>query len=859
MTAMFSAVRSGRAIVALACAALLCSPAPAYYFYVHYQAAEPPFQPVVEKFDLASLPGRILQYRISDARPEQLAPGDSFNSLISQIRLAAAAWNQIPTSALRLRFGGLADVSLPETNPSIDVVFDELPPGLIAMGGPTSRAGFVTRGGETFVAITKSVVVLNTDLSRQPSYSDGFFMTLVHEIGHALGLQHTFTSSAMSTGITRATTKARPLGADDIAAVSLLYPAAGFPEATGTITGRVVAGEKGVNLASVVALSPEGLAISTLSNPDGTYRLAGLPPGRYYVYVHPLPPPVYGEVSRANIVMPRGPDDEPIIADVYFDTYFYPGVKSITSASLVPVEAASVTENVDFFTRVTGVPSIHSVTTYSFPGNVPVRAGFISLDSERRFLVAYGFGLSTGEEPAPGLRTSVIGGSAVVPDDGVQPYGPDPRFVQINLDFNPFSGTGSRHLLFSRGSELYVLPSGLQLSQTAPPTIREVTPAVDADGAPAVAVVGERIDEGTRILFDGVPARVIGVLDPDGLLVRPPAASSGHRAVVVALNPDGQTSWFLDGRQPPVFKFEDRDPALFSLSPAGLPAGAEAMVEIRGAGTQFQPGTLLGFGSGDVVVKDLLVLEPGRILANVEVATDAPETVVSVTAVTGLDVIQQPRAFQLRPPDPAQPSLHTPPRDEATGRPIAYAGKVARLRVTSLPPDVSVSEVTLTLNSEPAEVLAVDQTYLRFRTPIALRPGWVVARLEARGVKARPVLLKVALAPPEVLSVHTATGAAVSPDNPARPGELVQIRVADLGLPDEEIAPEQVTVVVAGIEHNPTRIVRAGGSGNIRIVQFLLGTTIPAGDSVPLIVRIDGRSSIPVRIPVAEPPVDETS
>lgn len=849
---MLAAARVGRTLLAVACAALLCPPVPAYYFFVHYQTAEPPFVPVVEKFDLASLPGRALQYRISSAGPEQLAPGDSFPSLISQVRLAAAAWNDVATSALRLQFGGLADLSIPETAPSVDVVFDELPPGLVAMGGPTTRAEPVTRGEETFVPITKAVVVLNQDLSRQPSYTDGFFLTLVHEIGHALGLQHTFTSSVMSTGITRATTKARPLAADDVAAISQLYPAPGFAEATGAITGRVVAGGSGVNLASVVALSPNGTAVSALSNPDGTYRIAGLPPGQYYVYAHPLPPPVYGEVSRANIVMPRGPDGEPLIADVYFDTQFFPGVKDVTKATPVSVEAGSVTEGVDFFTRVTGLPQIHSVTTYSFPGNVPVRAAYLSLDGARRFLVAYGFGLSTETGPVPDLRASVIGGSAAVAQNGLQPYAPDPRFVQINLEFNPFSGTGSRHLLFTRGGELYVLPSGLQLSQEAPPTIQTVSLAAEESGAPAVVVVGERITEATRILFDGVAARVIEALEPGRLLVEPPAAPSGHRAVVVALNPDGQSSWFLDGREPPVFIYREREPASFSVSPSALPAGAEAMVEIRGAGTRFSRGAVLGFGSADVRVKDILVLGPERILANVAVAANAPETLLSVTAASGLEVVEQPRAFRLDPPDPSRPLVRTPAFDEATGRPVAYIGKTARLRVDSLPPELSPTEVTLTLHGEAAEIVGVEEGTVRFQVPATLRPGWVVARLTVRGAAAYPVLLKTGFAPPMILSVHTASGAVVSAENPAVPGKLVQVRVADLGLPGEEIDVQRVTVTVAGIGHEVTRVVRPGGKGEVHIVQFLLGTTVPAGDAVPLVVRIDGRPSAPVAIPVAE-------
>jgi len=86
--------------------------------------------------------------------------------------------------------------------------------------------------GQTFVPIIQSSLVIGVDMRSPgesssgsgPSWSDRLFLTLVHELGHTAGLQHTWTSSIMSTEITRAMTKAHPLGPDDVAGISMLYP-----------------------------------------------------------------------------------------------------------------------------------------------------------------------------------------------------------------------------------------------------------------------------------------------------------------------------------------------------------------------------------------------------------------------------------------------------------------------------------------------------------------------------------------------------------------------------------------------------------------------------------------------------------
>ena len=195
----------------------------AYYYYVFFASGTGPYAPLAAHFDLNAIKDNTVQYFVSDQTPTPLMPGDNLTAIYSQIRQAAEVWNGVPTSSLRLHFGGTRNMATLQTVPGIDVVFDDsMPPGIIAQTTLTFPSDLTFLGAKTttFVPILRSKLQLRKDLTvagyQQSSYTDAFFMTLVHEFGHTLGLQHTFTSATMSTAITRATTRGTPLAADDV-------------------------------------------------------------------------------------------------------------------------------------------------------------------------------------------------------------------------------------------------------------------------------------------------------------------------------------------------------------------------------------------------------------------------------------------------------------------------------------------------------------------------------------------------------------------------------------------------------------------------------------------------------------------
>lgn len=826
----------GRVARLAAVAALISTASFGYYHFVHYGSGLAPFLAIPEKFDVSVLPNSTVTYHIAENGPTNYADTDGFAQVASEIRAAAKAWNDIETSALRLRFGGVAPQGSTHNavTPSIEVVFEDLPPGVNGYGGPTVRNDVVTTTSGALIPIQRSVVVLSRDIAGRASWTEGYFLTAVHEFGHALGLQHSFVSGAMATEVTRATTKMRPILPDDVVGVSLLYPTAAFREGMGAISGRVATGaNEPMGLASVVAVSPGGAAIGTLTHPDGTYRIEGLAPGQYFLYTHPLPPALQGEATPGNVVLPVDGGGRAMAGGQQFDTVFYPA--SRVPFATIAVTANQTVESVNFsVTRRNAPTSIHSVTTYSFPGQRAVKPAHVYTSGARNLVVVTGVGLVQGAQPVSGLQIGSISGAVSIAPNGIKPYAPSPDYyLQAEFQFGQLASESPIHLYFTRGNDLYVLPYGLKLAERAAPQIDSVTRADGSD----VVLTGTGLNASTRVAFDGVFGTTRGYDESGRLTVTAPPAAPGATMHLVAFGSDGQSSLFL---QPavnfsnPVFEL-----ASVGLSATSLPAGTESMVEITGA--NFAEGTTsIGFGTPDIDVRQVWFPSPGRLLANVRVAAGAAGNNYNFTILNGLRLTTQPGILQV---NASRTGWLTLPQSPAGG---LVSGTTATVQVNGLAIS-GLSPLQLTVNDRPTQIVGVDGQFVQFTVPSGLTPGVAVMRLQSGGDTALPLAVPVVQQMATISSVTAGFGVSITPERPARYGELMSLVVS--GLPDNFAPPgsqPNLTMTIGGIEHRPLTV---SASGSFLQLQFTIQTVVPQGVQ-PLVVKLDGVTVAPYSLPV---------
>ncbi len=860
--------RSARSIggrVAIAAAALaLALPSQAYYHYIHFNGRNFA-NPLYEKFDLSALPNNTVTFFASDQSPVAYGPNDSWGSVLSQVKQALATWDAVSTSDLRVAFGGIESPNQRSGTPGGSVIFIDLPPGVIGMGGPTTAQTPVFSSGGAFFPILYSTVMLSRDTNAGagPSYLEAFFTTAVHEIGHALGLQHTWTGSAMSQGVVRNTSRVRPLDADDRAGLSVLYGKSGWASNFGSIAGRVrFANGSDVAMASVVAVSPNGSAVSALTNPDGTYQISGLPPNlSYLVYVHPLPPDAVagGEGLRLPVDL-NGQQFSP--SPNAFQTVFY---RDANTTTLDPQQAQFIVANAGASSSIVNfsVQQRPSVPTY----DVVTRS---SLDSPSRSWVSLGGDIQTApaflnSTQSPALVISqalapavlpnpqsmtILGGFAPAPLNSptwpaVWPRPGQPGVVDAWFAMPLGAGVGARHLVYNFGTDIYVLPNGVNLVQKGPPRIDSVI--TNPDGS--VTIAGAGLSADSSIYFDGLKAAVVPALGFSGsdaqgsITVQPPQGASGQTATLTVYNSDGQNSMILQSQNPQTYAYPvlTSTPQISGMNYNSLPAGSSAAIDITTTGANLAGDVTVGFGSDDVTVRRVWVLGPNRLIANVAVAPNAAVGFSEVSIISGFQVISQPGGFAILPAQPGLPVVSSVANADST-QPLIYAGSTALVTGQNLTLPGTTPQVTL--NDTPMQVLSASPTQIKFVVPPGFQTGVVRLNVNNGAGNAFPFEVAIDIPPATIAALTNQAGQSLLGGSV---GLLDSINILVTGIdPTVMDNRSRLAVTIGGV---PMPIQQITSTPNGIVIQVVVAQSF-AGTQVPLMVSVDGAGSLPVMITV---------
>ena len=230
------------------------------------------------------------------------------------------------------------------------IIFDDdgsITDALNGVGANTNIIGFA---GPEFISLTNGIIssIVSGSAVMNGRFFDGlpnpndlaladFRGTFAHEFGHYIGLAHTQINLDQLSLFDPTTLPlmfpfaldgiGEILQADDVAAVSSLYPTASFVESTGIIQGRVflpggVTQFQGANVIARMVSNSKVATVSSFSgvfhldpqdpgfggSPDsqlvGFYKINGLEPGDYIVLIEQINPSFSGGSSVGSLVTP---------------------------------------------------------------------------------------------------------------------------------------------------------------------------------------------------------------------------------------------------------------------------------------------------------------------------------------------------------------------------------------------------------------------------------------------------------------------------------------------------------------------------------------------------------------------------
>jgi uncharacterized protein (TIGR03437 family) len=819
-------------------------PAEAYYHYTHYLRG--PFNtPVYEKFDLNALTGKTVTFLVADSGPANFGANDDFASVLSQVKQAAIAWNGIDSSDLRVAFGGLETPGQTANGPGGDVIFTDLAPGVLGMGGVTAAQNPVNGPNGPFFPVVRSVIQLTNDTSKAPgpSYLEGFFTTAVHEMGHALGLQHTWTSAAMSQDVIRNTSRARPLDADDIAGLSVLYGKANWTSQYGSISGRVTANGQAVALASVVAIPPIGPAVSALTNPDGTYTISGLPPNSYLLYVHPLPPDAVPANSSLGLRLPVDQNGQTLSPyGKAFRTYFMPDKITPQQPASYGVTAGGATiTGQDFAVTPQDGVSMYDMLTYSYSAD---RSTFISpayVNGTSGMITVVAQANPPLTTPIP-QSVTILGGFANANACGTVPcFTPYSNALAIYFNVPLGAAMGPRHMVFTLpNGDLYVLPDAVNLVTKDPPAIS----SVKANGDGTATISGSRFGTDSRVFLDGMPATVLNTDGQTSITVTLPPGYSGQNASIIVYNSDGQNSTFYQTQNPPAYAYPSTGTPLISVDTVSLNANVSSLVNITATNMQFVNGQVtVGFGTSDVSVRHLRVVNSTHLAADISVAPGAAVGASEISVISGFQVASQPGAFQIQAANPSLPAIGLPIVNADPNQAIIYPGAIVSVYGTNLSAPGNSPQISL--NGQPTTIQYASPLQINFNVPANFPTGPAVLTLNNGLATSPPIEIQIDGAPPAIAQIVNGANQAFDNTHFAAPGDTLIATVSGVDL-SVIGSTGRVQVTISGVPMYVSQVKAGTQQGTVQ-VYFVISQSFGAS-AASVVVTVDGIRSSPYTV-----------
>ena len=147
------------------------------------------------------------------------------------------------------------------------------------------------------------------------------------------------------------------------------------------------------------------------------------------------------------------------------------------------------------------------------------------------------------------------------------------------------------------------------------------------------------------------------------------------------------------------------------------------MLQIDTAGGIFTEGqTFVGFGNSDILIRQVSVISPTRLLVNVAISSGAQGGSAQLSVVSGLQLMAQQFAFQVTPASKAF-WLSSNITNAQTGTAGVSPGAAAVLTIGNSSTALSTSNVALFMNDRSIPITSVANSQITFNLPSSMTPG----------------------------------------------------------------------------------------------------------------------------------------